>query len=96
MGANEPKEEPRRPCVGEALPLVMSAEEVAAVLLTTRQTVYQMVAAGELEANGNRKRGRPLRIWGESVVAYVRNRGGALASPSRSVPDRLRGRRRSA
>lgn len=60
--------------LGDELPMVMTAEEVAALLGVTRQTVYLMVDAGELEANADRKRGRPLRIWAESVVAYVRGK----------------------
>ena len=60
--------------MGEALPQVMTTEEVAAYLSVTRQTVYEMVARGELEANTDRRKGRPLRIWAESVVDWARGK----------------------
>ncbi len=53
---------------------VLTVPEVCEVLRLDRRTVYAMLDSGELESSGRTGKGRPIRIWTESVVAWARGK----------------------
>lgn len=58
----------------KSLPPVMTVEEVCDLLRLSRNTVYSMLDSGELEGSGRGGKGRPIRIWTPSVVAWARGK----------------------
>ena len=67
MHNKDTKARPRHPA--EALPLLLSAHEVAGVLRTTRRAVYAMAARGELP--GLVRIGRRLRVDSDVLVGWL-------------------------
>lgn len=69
---SEKKQPPRRLRADEAPPQVMTVPEVAAYLGMTRQKVYELLDAGAFESSGRSGKGHTIRVWGPSVVSWVR------------------------
>lgn len=78
---------------GVDLPPVMTVAEVCELLRLDRRTVYSMIDDGTLESSGRSGKGRPIRIWTESVIAWARGHG--VASRAVPVVELPRGKRRA-
>ena len=66
----------------DALPAVLTVEELAAYLRVNRKTIYQAIAAGELP--GARHIGGTIRICRDAVLTWLSGEG--RVSSSRSKP----------
>ena len=65
----------------DALPAVMTPDEVAALLRLNRKTIYDLIRRGELP--GARRFGRSIRVSRDAVLDWLRGQGRVSSARSK-------------